>query len=77
MIRMIPHGYMHGTMTYRPSMQFHARNHMIPCMELYDSMHEKVWNEKQNFKNLKISNFRSTCVSLSGNNWKLTGFDLI
>ena len=42
----------------------------------YDSMHGKVWNEKQKFEILENSNFRSTCVSLSGNNWKTTGFDL-
>ena len=42
-----------------------------------NSMHGKVWNKKQKFEILKISNFRSTCVSLSGNNWKTTGFDLI
>ena len=35
MIRMIPYDSMHETMTYRPSMQFHALNNMIPC----DSMH--------------------------------------
>ena len=46
-------------------------------MEPYNSMHGKVWNEKQKFEILKISNVRSTCVSLSGNNWKTTGFDLI
>ena len=75
MIRMIPYDSMHGTMAYRPSMQFHAWNHMIPYMEPYDSMHGKVWKEKQKFEILKISNFRSTSVSLSGNNWKTTGFD--
>ena len=73
MIRMIPYDSMHGTMTYRPSMQFHAWK----CMKPYDSMHGKVWNEKQKFEILKISNFRSTSVSLSGNNWKTAGFDLL
>ena len=24
--------------------------HAIPCMEAYDSMHGKVWNENQNFE---------------------------
>ena len=52
----LPYDSMHGTMTYRPSMQFHAWNHIIHTV---------------------TSNFRSTCVSLSGNNWKTTGFDLI
>ena len=64
------------------SIRFHAWNHdlqtfhAIPRMEPYDSMHGKVWNEKQKFEILKISNFRSTSVSFSGNNWKTTGFDL-
>ena len=41
-------------------------------MEPYDSMHRKVWNEKQKFEILKDSNFCSNSVSLSGNNWKTT-----
>ena len=51
--------------------------HSWKCMEPYDSMHGKVWNENQKLEILTISNFRSTCVSLSGNNWKTSGFDLI
>ena len=41
-----------------------------------NSMHGKVWTKSKN-SNFSISNFRSTCVSLSGNNWKTTGFDWI
>ena len=49
-------------------------------MEPYDSMHGKVWNEKQKFEILKIPNSStsesllasSTSESLSGNNWKTT-----
>ena len=62
--------------------------HAIPYMEQYDSIHGSAWNqmipcmerygtnEKQKFEILKISKYRSTSVSLSGNNWKTTGFEL-
>ena len=61
-------------------MQFHAWKHMIPYMEVHGTIwfHAwKGWNEKQKIEILKSSNFRSTRVSLSGNNWKTTGIDLI